>query len=113
MAAERLDSGFHLPHPARQPDRALFDDADLQRWKAFEHAVEDHRRERLHGRARDTHVVDRSEVLDASVEVGRNWQSVLEVVRVDQIAGASYVKHDRNLGFLCDRPQRVESDVTR
>ena len=44
----------------------------LQRGKPLEHAVEDHRGQRLHRRPGDGHVVDRAEVLVAAVEVGRD-----------------------------------------
>ena len=46
----------------------------------IEDAVEDHRRQRLHRRVRDRHVVDRAEVLGAAVEVGDHRQAVVEVV---------------------------------
>ena len=66
--------------------RALLDDADLEAREVIEDAVEDHRRQRLHRRERDRHVVDRAEVLGAAVEVGHHRQAVLEVVR-DRAAG--------------------------
>ena len=48
----------------------------------LEHAVEDHRGERLGRRSGDGHVVDRAEVLVAAVEVGDVGAAVHEVLRV-------------------------------
>src|SRR5262245_29397911 len=103
---KRFEGRFHLPHPARQPDAALLDDADLEIRKMIEDAVEDHRRQRLHGRKRNRHVVHRAEVLGAAVEVGHHRQAVLEVVRIDQPAAAADVKHDRHAGVLRGGPDR-------
>ena len=92
LLRERLERRVELPHPARQPDGALLDDADLEPREAVEDAVEDHRRQRLHRRIRDRHVVDRAEVLGAAVEVGDRRQAVLEVVRVEQPPAAADVE---------------------
>ncbi len=61
----------------------------------------------------NAHVVDGSEVLLAAVEVGRYRQPVVEVVPIDQIAGAADVEHDRDARLLRARPHRVEADVAR
>ena len=72
----------------------------------LEHAVEDHRGERLRGRAGDGHVVDRPEVLVAAVEVGDVGAAVHEVLRVEQLPAAADVEHDRDAGLLRLRATR-------
>ena len=109
VADERVERRLHLAHPRRHPDRALLDHADPQTREALEHAVEDHRRQRLRGRDGDAHVVDGAEVLLAAVEVGRDRQPVAEVVRVDQLTGAADVEHDRHAGLAGRRPHGVEA----
>ena len=56
--ASKAESIWRI-HPGTH-DRALLDDADPQRREALEHAVEDHRRQRLHRRLGDAHVVEPS-----------------------------------------------------
>ncbi len=47
------------------------------------------------------------------MEVGGDRQAVVEVGRVDQVAGAADVEHDRDAGLLGLTPHRVERDVRR
>src|SRR5439155_17816772 len=82
--AEGLVRRVELAHPARQPDRTLFDHAEAEPREAVEDAVNDQRREGQHGREGDRHEVHRAEVLRAAVEVGDEWQPVLEVARIDE-----------------------------
>src|SRR5207247_7073220 len=44
VLAESVHRGVELAHPARDPDRALLDDADPEAREAFEDAVDDERR---------------------------------------------------------------------
>src|SRR5262245_60935835 len=78
VPAEGADRRVELAHPARDPRRPLLDDADLEAREAFQDAVDDERRQHLHGWERDRHVVDRPEVLGAAVEVRNRRQPVLE-----------------------------------
>src|SRR5438552_2871732 len=113
VLAEGGDRGVELAHPARDPHGTLLDYADLQAREAVEDAVDDERRERLHGREGDRHVVDGAEVLRPAVEVRHRREAVREVVRVEELPAAAHVEHDRDAGFLRDLPHREEPDVAR
>ncbi len=111
MLHEGIEGRLHLPHPAGQPDGALLDHADLQVRVPLQHAVEDHRGQRLGRRAGDGHVVDGAEVLVAAVEVGDVGAAVDEVLRVQQLPAAADVQDDRDARLLGLPPDRVELDV--
>ena len=75
------------------------DDDELQVRMARQHAVEDQRRQGLHGRFRDRHVGDRGEVVIAADEVFDRRQAVLLVGRVQRGAAADVIG-DRDAGVL-------------
>ena len=113
VTGERLERRLHLVDPARDPHGTELDRAEPQAREPVEHAVEDHRRHREHHRVGDAHVVDRAEVLLTAVEVGRDRQTVQEVVVVEVVALAADVEHDRDPGVLGGGPHRVEPEVAR
>jgi len=45
------------------------------------------------------------------MEVGRDGQTVDEVAAIDEIAGTADMEHDRDVGLLRHRPDRVERPV--
>ena len=42
-----------------------------------------------------------------------DWQAIVEIVGVNQVAGTSDVKHDRDAGGLGLHPHRIEAVVAR
>src|SRR3984885_16061456 len=108
MSMEGLEGRFHLTEPRRYPDRTLLNDPDVQIRELLEDAVEDEGGQGLGRRSRDAHVVDRAEVLVTPVKVVGNGQAVHEVVRIDQLAGAADVEHDRDAGILGQGPDGEE-----
>ena len=80
---------------------------------AVEHPVEHPAGQGLHGRDRDGHVVDRGEVAVAAVEVGHLRPAVGQVGRVEQLAAAADVEHDRHAGLGGLGPDGLEADVAR
>ena len=47
------------------------------------------------------------------MEVGWDWQPVVEVVGIDQLTGAADVEHDRQAGFAGRCPHGIQGDVAR
>ncbi len=102
---------IHVAHPARHPRRTLLDDAEFQAGETIEHAIDDQRRQCLHRRIGDGHVVDRLEIVVAAVEVRHRRQAVVEVGLFQKLPAATHVKHDRQAGLLGCGPQRIEADM--
>jgi len=103
---------IHGAHPSRHPGRAKFNRAELQAREPVEHAIENHRRQRLHCRVRDGHIADRGEIVVAAMEIRHRRQAVFLVDRVQLVLTADMEKY-RQSGLLSHRPDRIEPDMAR
>ena len=79
--------------------------------ESLEHTVEDEGGQGLGGRSRDRHVVDRTEVLVAPMEVRWYREPVDEVVGVEQIPGPADVQDDGDSGLLRPGPDAEQVGV--
>ena len=112
IAVKRMGGGIHRPHPTWQPIGTKFNRPPFQIGKSVKHAVNDKRRQSLHGVIGDGHIADGCEICVTALKIRHGRQAVFLIDRIHRCFTANMEQY-RQTGLLCHCPYRKQTFMAR